>query len=191
MSRRGRRLEGGVSLKSKREQKPRARPAVLGGAAAITATGLVFAAAPQAPAQPTPSPPAPHRVDQLGDFTYAQLFAVGVQVYERVETRRSTVYTPAATTLYTPILERLHSPRDGRRGTLRYGFIGSQLPAAFATQGTLHRPSPRLGSGRVSKLDPKTLEPSGQIVSICVNDVTNGRPIGPLAGGSLALWCPA
>ncbi|MBM7365361.1 hypothetical protein [Gordonia hydrophobica] len=151
---------------------------------------LMFGTSPHAAAQPGDLLPKPQRVDQLGDFVYAQLFTVGVQVYERVAVKESIVYAPKPTKLYTPVLERLHSPTDGHRGTLRYGFIGSRLPEAFSTQGTLYKPSTLLGSGHISALDPKTHEPRG-FSELCVNDPTNGRPIGPLAGGSLALWCPS
>ncbi|ALG83314.1 hypothetical protein ACH46_00820 [Gordonia phthalatica] len=151
------------------------------------AVGLVFGSAPQAAAQP----PTPHRVDQLGDIVYDQLFTVGVQVYERVETRRQTVYAPQPVTNYIPVLRRLHSPREGKPGSLRYGFLGSPLPEAFATQGTLGRSSARLGTGHIVTLNPRTLGPSDHYSQLCVSDPLDGRRIGPLAGGSLALWCPS
>lgn len=95
-------------------------------AAIATAAGFMVGSAGSIDARPIPSLPAPHRVDQLGDFVYEQLFAVGVQVYELVETRRQTVYAPQPVANYIPVLRRLHLPRDGKRGILRYGFIGSR-----------------------------------------------------------------
>lgn len=129
-------------------------------------------------------------MDQLGDFVYDQLFAVGVQVYERVTVKKELVNSPGPTVFYLPVLKQLHSPRDGKPGALRYGFIGSPLPEAFTTQPIANPSWPRLGTGHITPVDPVTYESPG-FSELCVGDMTDGRPIGPLAGGSLAGWCPS
>ncbi|WP_333617919.1 hypothetical protein [Dietzia sp.] len=163
------------------------RRAVRSVGAVTLSAGLALDGASTAVAQPQSSLE-PKLVEQFNDFAYTQLFAVGVQVYERVELQEKQFDEDRV--LYTPILERLHSPSGGEPGSLRYGFIGSPLPEAFSSPGTFDKPSMMLGSGHISSVDPTTHE-TLQFLGTCVGDPNGGRPIGPLAGGSLATWCPS
>ena len=158
-------------------------------AAATIASGAAVATAPSAHAAPTQ--PGIHQVDQLGDLTYQALFGAGVQVYEYATTVRGTSDSTGITPrYYYTVLRKLHNPREGKPGSLRYGFVGlgpgTQLPEVFALYSRLH-PEPHNLGNFYFRVNPQTLQPLSYDPHPLPCPKLISGPIGPLTGGAAIL----
>lgn len=157
--------------------------------ASLVAAGALSAESPSASAAPPGvSTSQSLGLAQVSGADYDALFALGVQVYERVTIR-------AVPNLYPPgnelVLRRLTTPREGKPGSKRYGFIGQRLPAVFSIPeggrwvgGRFYRNPGQLGGGLIQPLTPTTLQypPRTQPLQALYFSTST---IGPLRGAAV------